>query len=603
MKCCRLVSLLMLAWFTALAWPHAPTCQTIRPQSSDPEVTQSACPNGSQELDFYGGQHDHFGASPINVLHKVTVCVEIHNPNPFKMRYRTTFANAATPAQLLLQGPSAAENAALKLFSFPTSALSQAPAPQAVSKALESITQFQTLLEETTKPREAKGRTAPCNDPKVKATEETLVRRLAGAAAAAEALKTSLTSQTDAFSKAQVDIKDALGSIKKAATELLSIENDPGHDAAGSIRNLWNSLNDLKDPTDSYDGLESARAANHAKTTTYLSDLQKTIGDLGTLLDSFNSSNPSLAGCLQYEKQDANQHVGELHALVLSAGAESQVLDEQVAKIEEAYSAWKLNHDAYLQALDWAKDRADQFTTVDVLSGNALPAGKTVTVTVLRRDLAAPSPVPPPKQGTQNQQDSSETTAGTLSFDVLQPSHYGLVVGITLTTLTDPTFASTTRTIPATGATPAQQQVTIFRQTGASRFRPMPTLFFTPYLVPHYDFATKVPKNAPEYVPINRSYIPYPAFGLSLSAINDNYFVGGGEDIARGVALLFGAHFGNVHTLLGQFNGVPIKENTAFTVPSSDNFNLQNVVVNRWHTGFFFSISIDAASLKHMLGG
>lgn len=603
MTYCRLVSLVMLAWVITFARPLAPVCQAAQAETSKPKSTQPCCPNGSQKLEFYGGPHDYFGTSPNNVLHSGTICVRIHNPNPFKTRYRATFANTTTPAQLLLQGPSAAENALVSVF-FPTSAMTK-PSTQAAqpsksstlnAKILEGLEQLAAIVKPPT--------TGPCTDPKVSATEETLKRRLAGASDEAHKLRESLKSQDAAFGAARTDLINALSSIKKAATELLAIESNPGEDAKTKIANLQNSLGNLSDPTESYNALESTRAANHAKSTTYLNDLQKTIADMGTLLDNFNSSNPALAACLRYDSQDVNEKVGDLHAQVLEESAESQMVDEQVAKIEEGYNAWKSNHDAYLQALGWARDGADQFTTIDVLSGNSLPAGHTVTVTILRRDLAAPSPVPPPpKPPPQGQQDSPETTAGTLSFDVLQPSHYGVVVGITVTTVSDPTFGSTTRAIPATSDKPQQQQITIFRQTGDSQFRPMPTLFLTPYLFPHFDFAKKVSSGAPGYLPVYKRYIPYPAFGLSLSSIKDNYFLGGGEDIATGVAILFGAHFGNVHTLLGQFNGVPIKENTAFTVPSSDNFNLQNVVVMRWHTGFFFSISIDAASLKHILGG
>jgi len=119
----------------------------------------------------------------------------------------------------------------------------------------------------------------------------------------------------------------------------------------------------------------------------------------------------------------------------------------------------------------------------------------------------------------------------------------------------------------------------------------LPMVQFGLHIKPRYPFAGADASPNESIRPWHR-WIPFPTLGFALSSPTDNYFLGGGLNLSRGVVAVAGAHFGKVKRLVSGK-----AEDTAFTIPAIDDFDIDDIVDEGIRTRFFFAITIDSSAI------
>jgi hypothetical protein len=233
-------------------------------------------------------------------------------------------------------------------------------------------------------------------------------------------------------------------------------------------------------------------------------------------------------------------------------------------------------------------------------------SGQRVVLTAEVQERQAPPEIPAREDsgGNGNGNGNGEETTGNestatritprLHFDVLTPTHLRGSIGAVVTSLASPTFGF--RTEPDKDDS-SRQLLTVFRREDPDiQVRPIVQLAL--YLVPQYFWADAEEGDDSETVRARWWHRVYPTVGFSLTEPTENLFVGGGIDIARGISINAGTHFGRVQRLLQGY-----VENEARSIPTDPAFEIDRVVESGFRRGFYLSVGIDPAAFAQLFGG
>jgi hypothetical protein len=141
-----------------------------------------------------------------------------------------------------------------------------------------------------------------------------------------------------------------------------------------------------------------------------------------------------------------------------------------------------------------------------------------------------------------------------------------------------------------TVVTPALKEITPFT-LDRNDHRPMPMVQFGMHVKARYPFAGADDSPYESVRPWER-WLPFPTVGFAMTDPADNYFLGAGINLSRGVVAVAGAHFGKVKRLLAGYD-----DGKAFTIPATDNFAIDDIVDEGTRRGFFFAITIDSSTV------
>jgi hypothetical protein len=113
-------------------------------------------------------------------------------------------------------------------------------------------------------------------------------------------------------------------------------------------------------------------------------------------------------------------------------------------------------------------------------------------------------------------------------------------------------------------------------------------------LRPRYPFLEGA--GSDDYENVNAAaYLPYPSLGFSLTDPADNFYVGAGIDITRGVALVGGLHIGRVDRLQQGYT-----VGTTFQRPTGTTVEIDEILDKSFRLGSFVSLSIDVGAIRRI---
>lgn len=196
---------------------------------------------------------------------------------------------------------------------------------------------------------------------------------------------------------------------------------------------------------------------------------------------------------------------------------------------------------------------------------------------------------------------TGEVKLDTNTYEVLTPYHINVSLGFAVSGLANPTFDFRSEDVPAhmeNGVqVAAQKRLTPYRKADQN-FQVRPLVMLGLYPNPRYVFAQYDASDPYDSVHRIGLYVPYPAFGFSLTDPTKNFFTGGGWDLYPGISVHAGVHWGKVSRLLPAY-----KEEVSFLSPADKTVKIDDLTETSFHHSWFFSVGLEPRIIKKIFGG